>query len=182
MTAAGSRSVARIAPDHPVVVVGGGMSGVSCARLLHEAGVPVRVLDRGRRLGGRMAVRTEEIDSRPHPVDIGASYFTVRDDRFAAVAQDWRRRGLAGPWTDTFHLLTPEGRAATTSGIQRWSAPGGLRSLVEDLADGLDVANGVEVEEVDIEPGRLSVDGQPAAAVVLAMPEPQAYDLLPEPV
>jgi predicted NAD/FAD-dependent oxidoreductase len=37
------------------------------------------------------------------------------------------------------------------------------------------------VEEIDVAAGLL-VDGEPAAAVVLAMPEPQAYDLLPEPV
>ncbi|HEX2808056.1 MAG TPA: hypothetical protein VHN80_17980, partial [Kineosporiaceae bacterium] len=113
--------------------------------------------------------------------DIGASYFTVRDERFAAVAESWQRRGLARVWTDTFDLITPQGRTGTTSGPPRWSAPGGLRSLVEDLAQGLSVSPGVEVEEVDLDDG-LSVDGEPAAAVVLAMPEPQAYDLLPEPV
>ena len=38
------------------------------------------------------------------------------------------------------------------------------------------------MEQVDAEGGRLAVDGQPAAAVVLAMPQPQAIDLLPTPV
>jgi predicted NAD/FAD-dependent oxidoreductase len=162
-------------------VVGGGISGLSCARVLRDAGLDVRVIDRGRRVGGRMAVRTEELANRTRQVDIGASYFTVRDDRFAAVAEDWRRRGLADVWTDTFHLLTPDGPAGTVTGVPRWSASGGLRSLVEDLARGIQVTSGVEVEEVDVD-GGLAVDGEPASAVVLAMPEPQAYDLLPEPV
>jgi renalase len=174
-------SATRPTPDRPVVVVGGGISGISCARTVHQAGLPVRVIDRGYRVGGRMAARTAEVGGGPRQVDIGASYFTVSDERFAKVAESWRERGLAGVWTDSFDLITPQGRAGRTTGPERWSSPDGLRSLVEDLAQGLTVTNGVEVEEVDLDDG-LSVDGEPAAAVVLAMPEPQAYDLLPEPV
>jgi hypothetical protein len=165
-----------------VTVVGGGISGMSCARVIADAGLPVRVIDRGYKVGGRMAVRHEELGSEiRRPVDIGASYFTVRDPRFAAVAADWRDRGLAGVWTDTFVKITPDGPAGTASGQERWSARLGLRSLVEDLARGIPVTHATEVEEVDVADG-LTVDGEPAAAVVLAMPEPQAYDLLPEPV
>jgi predicted NAD/FAD-dependent oxidoreductase len=166
----------------PVVVVGGGISGVACARVLAEAGRAVRVLDRGRRLGGRMAVRTESLDGCPHPVDTGASYFTVRDQRFAAVVERWRDAGLARVWTDTFHLLTPEGRVGTTSGVPRWAATHGLRSLVENLAADLHVTRADDVREIELRGGGLQVDGEPAAAVVLAMPDPQAVDLLPEPV
>lgn len=166
----------------PVVVVGGGISGITCARTLVRAGHTVRVLDRGRRLGGRMAVRTEALVSGKHAVDVGASYFTVRDERFAAVVDGWQQAGLARPWTDTFHLAGPDGRLGTTTGLPRWAAAGGLRSLVENLAEGLDVTSQHEVEEVDVEGVRLLVDGEPARAVVLAMPDPQAADLLPEPV
>jgi hypothetical protein len=166
----------------PVVVVGGGISGITCARTLLQAGLPVRVIDRGRRLGGRMAVRTEDLVTGKHAVDVGASYFTVRNERFAAVAERWEQAGLARPWTDTFHLASPEGRVGTTTGLPRWAAAGGLRSLVENLAEGLDVTAQREVEEVAVEGDRLLVDGDPARAVVLAMPDPQAADLLPEPV
>ena len=155
---------------HPVIVVGAGISGVACARELTAAGLPVRVLDRGRRPGGRMAVRT--VDG--HAVDLGASYFTVGEPAFAAVVEDWRRRGLARPWTDTFHLAGPSGLEGTKRGPARWAATHGLRSLVEDLAQGLDVVSGRTAERV----GAGQVDGEPASAVVLAMPDPQARRLL----
>ena len=71
----------------PVIVVGAGISGVACARALSEAGLAVRVLDRGRRIGGRMASRS--VDGRP--VDIGASYVTASDACFRP-----RGRRLAG--------------------------------------------------------------------------------------
>ena len=116
-----------------------------------------------------MASRT--IDGRP--VDIGASYFTASDPTFEALVADWQQRGLAHPWTDTFQQR--DGNETTSkSGPMRWGTPHGLRSLVEDLAAGLDVRSQTVAQ---IGPGP-SVDGQPAAAVLLAMPDPQARRLL----
>ena len=153
----------------PVVVVGAGISGVAAARALTEGGREVVVLDRGRRIGGRMASR--RTDGRV--VDTGASYFTVSDDRFAAVVQTWQARGLAREWTDTF-VAAHGGDLTPKSGPVRWAGVGGLRSLVEDLATGLDVRQ-TTVQRVGPGP---SVDDLPAAAVVLAMPDPQAVRLL----
>jgi hypothetical protein len=164
----------------PVVVVGAGISGVACARTLVAAGVPVVVLDRGRRVGGRMAVRTHE----GRPVDTGASYLTASDPRFEEVVSDWHARGLARPWTDTFTVLSAGSPPRRTTGPMRWGAAGGLRSLVEDLARGLDVRQ-QEVAAVSLAPATERgagsgpvVDGSPAGAVVLAMPDPQACRLL----
>ena len=146
-----------------VVIVGAGLAGVACARELRAAGLGVRILDRGRLPGGRMASR--RLWDRDRPVDLGASYFTVSDPGFAAVVDDWQARGLAAPWTDTFCVLE-DGGTRTTSGAMRWGAPGSLRSLVEDLADDL------PVERTDLVD--LDVDGD---TVVLAMPDPQARRL-----
>lgn len=170
-----------------VVVVGAGMAGVAAARALVTAGETVRVLDRGRRIGGRMGART--VDGRA--VDVGASYFTVPDPdpegdpeaaaaarAFARVVADWERRGVARPWTDTFATAGPGGLSGSKQGPLRWGAPGGLRATVEDLATGLGVDNPVVVGAVRRDGDSLTVDGEPAAAVVLAMPDAQALRLL----
>ena len=148
-----------------VVVVGGGISGAACARELRAGGVSVRVIDRGRKPGGRMASRR----LWDRPVDLGASYFTASDDGFAAVVADWEARGLARPWTDTF-LALGDGEPEVKSGPMRYGAQRGLRSLVEDLLDGLDLT----------EAAVASVDELDADAVVLAMPDEQARRLLPD--
>lgn len=144
-----------------VVVVGAGLAGVACARELKAAGLDVRVLDRGHRVGGRMASRR----LWDRATDLGASYLTVSDSAFVGVVADWAARGLATPWTDTFSVLGEDG-SRTTSGPMRWGAPGGLRSLVEDLASDLEVEK-VEQPDLDL----------PASAIVLAMPDPQARRL-----
>lgn len=161
------------APDSPVIVVGAGISGVACARALQDAGVPVHLVDRGRRIGGRMASRRFE----GRPVDMGASYLTVSDPRFAAVVEDWRARGLAREWTDTFTVLEPGAPATTKTGPMRWGAAAGLRSLVEDLAAPLEVEQAA-VAEVRLAEDGLRVDERPARAVVLAMTDSQARTLL----
>ena len=148
-------------------MVGAGISGIAAARSLVAAGVEVVVLDRGRRIGGRLASRT----TAGRRVDIGASYFTVADPAFRLVVDGWQASGLARPWTDTFHV-SPD--LTAKSGPMRWAARSGLRSLVEDLASGLNVRQ--QTAQL-VEPG-LRVDGEPAAAVVLAMPDPQARRLL----
>ena len=118
------------------VVIGGGISGVACARALADHGRPVRLVDRGRRLGGRMGGRT----LHGRPVDLGASYLTVgADSDFGPVVADWVDRGLARPWTDTFAVAGPDGIERTTTGPVRYGTPGGLRSLVVDLVAGVPV-------------------------------------------
>ncbi|GAA0308649.1 FAD-dependent oxidoreductase [Kineococcus aurantiacus] len=179
----------QVSPDRPVLVVGAGISGLACARVLADAGVPVRVLDRGRRSGGRLSGRRVETSVGVHVADLGASYFTVSgqagDGGFADTVADWQRRGLARPWTDTFAVADgTAGLGRTSTGPVRWSSPEGLRSLTDDLVAPpgrapLDVVQGIDAESVSAGPGGPSVDGRGASAVVLAMPDPQAADLLP---
>lgn len=155
-------------------VIGSGIAGVACARALSDAGLPVRVLDRGRAPGGRMAGRT----LHGRVVDLGASYFTVgQDSPFAPVVEDWVARGLAREWTDTFSVVGPDGVTDTKTGPVRYGAAGGLRSLVVDLARGLDLVQQRTVEQVRLDGGP-TVDGERADAVVLALPDPQARRLL----
>jgi hypothetical protein len=158
-----------------VVVAGGGIAGVACARVLRKAGVAVEVRDRGRVIGGRMASRW--IDGRI--VDSGASYLTAADPEFRDVVDDWHTRGLVRPWTRSFPVI--RGPAAElvegADGPVRFAAARGLRSLVADLAAraGIRVSQSVPVHLV--EPGPV-VDGEPCEAVVLAMPDPQALSRL----
>ncbi|MHA6628841.1 NAD(P)/FAD-dependent oxidoreductase [Pseudonocardia sichuanensis] len=153
-----------------VVVVGAGIAGVACAAELGRADLPVRVVERAAGVGGRMGGVVVE----GRAVDLGAAYFTVRDPGFAAVVQRWRAAGLARPWTSELAVLAG-GTRERAPGPQRWAAPAGLGGLVAELAAGLAVETSREVRRVGPGP---TVDGEPADAVVLAMPDPQALALL----
>lgn len=153
-------------PPPRVAVLGAGLSGAACAQALRERGITVEILERGRGPGGRMASPTVQ----GRRVDLGAAYFTVKEPEFRTVVDDWTRRGLTRPWTDTLDVLSPDDRD-TTSGPMRFAAAAGLRSLVADLLPD-DVRFQTPIESLD----ELTHD-----AVVLAMPDPQAARLAAAP-
>lgn len=167
-----------------VIVVGGGISGVACAAELNAHGFEVELLDRGHKLGGRMAsrvIRNSSTEFDGHIVDIGASYFTASAESFRAVVEDWKSRGLARNWTDAFHLASPQGVAGVRGGPMRYAAIGGLRSLVEDLASQLPntaFQRNHNVELVSFTDGHLTVDSRLVDAVAICMPDPQARAIL----
>jgi monoamine oxidase len=67
-----------------VVVVGGGISGLSAARALERAGRSVVVLEATDRVGGKM--RTEQVG--PDRVDLGAHWIGPGQDRIAALGRE----------------------------------------------------------------------------------------------
>lgn len=147
-------------PSNSITIIGAGIAGAACAAVLRDAGIPFRVVDRGRAVGGRMASPT--LSGRR--VDIGAGYFTVRDPEFETLVRSWETAGLARPWTDTFGVIEAGEAPSTSTGPMRWATPDGLRSLVSNMA------NGVTVETAKFE-------DLPDGDVVLAMPDPQASRL-----
>jgi len=170
-----------------VAVVGGGISGIACATALADAGLTVDVLDRGHRLGGRLATQTLRDTGTAYDgrvVDVGASYFTVDDARFGELVGDWIDRGLVRPWTDTFHIADGAGVLGTKSGPLRYAAPRGLRTLVEDLAtqlpsDLVEIRHPIDVTRVDIGDKGVRVADRDYRAVALCGPDPQMDALVP---
>ena len=170
-----------------VAVIGGGISGIACATALSDAGLTVDVLDRGHRLGGRLATSTLRETGTAYDgrvVDVGASYFTVDDSGFGQVVGDWIDRGLVRPWTDTFHIADGSELLGTKSGPVRYAAPRGLRSLVEDLAavlpsDLVEIRHPVDVTAVEMSESGVHIAGRDYRAVALCGPDPQMDALVP---
>ena len=169
--------------------MGAGLSGVAAAAEAIRSGVSVQVVDRGRRIGGRMASRRlrdtgTEFDGRV--VDYGASYFTARDPDFLAVVKEMIEAGVVRPWTDTFHVHTEGAMAGVRTGPMRYAAPAGLRAVVEHLAAPIPtIDTETHVERVEVTATGVRADHYTAQRVALCMPQPQAErivenDFLPD--
>jgi predicted NAD/FAD-dependent oxidoreductase len=173
----------------PALVVGGGISGLACTVELARAGVQVLVRDRGRRLGGRMASRRlRDTGTRwdGRVVDYGASYFTAKDADFRAQVQQWIDQGLVQEWTDAFAVWETDAMSGVRRGPIRYRAPGGLRTLVEQLArdavaadDRVSLEFPTEVQSITVQNGRLQVDGADEFdSIAICAPGPQAARML----
>lgn len=166
------------------IVIGGGVCGVACAAALNNRGHSVTLLDKGRVLGGRMAsrrIRDSGTPSDGHVVDIGASYFTAQDERFRRLIERLVGLGVVRAWTDTFHVASPDGILGVKTGPIRYTAAGGLRSIIEHLASELpntEITSARDSGPISVEECALTVDGEGVDAVAMCMPSPQARQLL----
>lgn len=168
----------------PIAVIGAGMSGIACARVLQHHNIPFQIIDRGRVVGGRMASRRIRESGTPfdgHVTDIGASYFTVQNPDFASVVNSWIDTGVARAWTDTFHVATPAGISGVRTGPMRYSAANGLRSIIEHQAEfipGALIRPSTQVASVTSDNAQVLVDNEEFSAVAVCVPDPQAAQFI----
>lgn len=161
----------------PVLIVGAGISGIACARELRDHGVPFKIINKGMKIGGRMAsksVRDSGTQYDGRVFDIGASYFTVSDPGFMELTDSMLNAGVVADWTDTFHVADSQGLGGVKVGPMRYTARRGIRSVVEYLAQNLDITEG-EVTDLDE-----IVLREQYSSIALCMPTPQAAKIYPE--
>lgn len=77
-----------------VAIIGGGLSGLACARALDAKGIEVAVFDKGRGAGGRLSSRRTDAG----PFDHGAPFLTARSIAFAEVTRSFVEQGLMAEW------------------------------------------------------------------------------------
>ena len=151
-----------------IIVIGGGMAGLSAATALAPGGQSIIVLDKGRGPGGRMAARRVEIGGETVSFDHGAQYFTARDPAFQQAVAGWEAAGVAARWP--------------AAGDDAWVGTPGMNACVRSMASALDVRWGVRAEHLRRD-GALWVIGAgehsfTAATVLVAVPAEQAAVLL----
>jgi len=147
----------------PIAIIGAGLAGLTAGRLLAAAGRPVRLFDKGRGVGGRLATRRITHDGASHGFDHGAQYLRAEGKGFAALLEEVQAR----PWPDA---------------LRRVAAPS-MSALGRALAGGLDVATGCEVRALRRTPEAWFLDHAagaegPFAAVLVTTPAPQAIPLM----
>lgn len=144
-----------------IAIIGSGITGLTCAQALRQAGLQPVILDKGRGIGGRLATRRAEGGLQ---FDHGATVLPAADPAFAAILSEAADAGAAARWHGG-HVGLP-----------------GMSGLARHLAKGADVHQGVTVTGLSVQArgctvatdaGELSFD-----RVVLTIPAPQARRLL----
>lgn len=148
-----------------VAVLGAGLAGATAARRLAQASLEVVVLDKGRGVGGRMAIRRV---GEGVSFDHGAQFIHPRGQAFLDQIADWRSRGIVAPW----------------GGHGRFVGTPSMTAPVRDLLAGLDVRTGTTVTSLTREAqGWRIVTGEGRvpelfSAVVIGFPSIQAKHLV----
>ncbi|MCF8435291.1 MAG: NAD(P)-binding protein [Ignavibacteriales bacterium] len=148
---------------YDIIALGGGISGLASARILHDYGNNVIVLDKGNKPGGRFATRrvATEVGS-DYFFDYGITTFEPFDFNWSKVAGI--KDCLAKDTTGTFSSL-------------------GMRSILEPLATGLKIRNRTKVVKIDSLGGFFKVFDEAGNSfdshkIILTFPIPQSLQLL----
>ena len=152
-----------------IAIVGAGMAGLSCGQRLSRLGHEVRLFDKGRGPGGRMATRRMEDGGTTLHFDHGAQYFTARDPRFVEQVAHWEASGVAARWA--------------AAGDDAWVGTPAMNAPLKAMAGELGVQFGTRIEQLvrDGEGWQIDGEGAPDArfdAVLVAVPAEQAGPLL----
>jgi len=156
-----------------VLIIGAGISGLLCATELSRRGLSVRVLDKGRGVGGRMATR-RMAGAR---LDHGAQFFTVRDPRMQVYVDEWLAAGVIQEW----FRHSPED--SNPNGHPRYCGVHGMTDVAKHLAKDLVIQTSEQVGALvrDVDQWIVSTrSGQSYVArhLIITAPLPQALALL----
>lgn len=141
-----------------IAIIGAGMAGLSCARMLADAGQTPVVFDKSRGLGGRLATRRAG-DLR---FDHGAQFVTARSDSFRAYLAQHAALWQPADAPEGWHVGAPA-----------------MNALVKPMADGLDIRLG-EAVAPEREGTGWRIGDETFQQVISTVPVVQARALFPD--
>lgn len=159
-----------------VAVVGAGLAGLACARVLRRAGCFVEMFEKERVIGGRMAVARLGTSAFDH----GCQYLTARSQRFKDYLAELTAGGYLTRWTPRT-MTGEEGGGQITPW---YVGTPNMASIVRPLAESIKINTGRTahtIQRVD-KAWHIWFDDQtsagPFAAIAIATPAPEARLLL----
>jgi predicted NAD/FAD-dependent oxidoreductase len=161
-------------------VIGAGIAGTICARMLRDHAWPVTVFDKARGPGGRVSTRR----AFEAQFDHGAQYFTARDPWFRQYVATWQEQGVVAEWLPRIVQLDAAGEQRPAKSSERFVGFPSMSAVARHLASDLDIRTQVRVGRVERhEFGWAVADDQDHLlgefdAVIAAVPAQQAAALL----
>ena len=148
-----------------LVVLGSGMAGLAAARQASSSGLRLAIVDKGRRIGGRVSTRRADGFTFNH----GAQFLTARQDGFISACDKAAAAGALQPWQ--------------VAGRDAYCGAPTMRDFPGFLGSGLDIRQGVEITGIERHDGLVALhdaDGGTVTAhqAAITAPAPQAMRLL----
>lgn len=165
-----------------IAIIGAGMAGLSAAHAFSDAGINVRLFDKGRGPGGRMSTRRTETVVGEARFDHGAQYLMPESTEFKSAIKDWIDEGAVAEWNGKFvHHTSSAG--FQDDDRQRFVGVPGMNGIIRSLSSDLDVEWGRRVSDLSNDDGSWSLvfeNGDRETGfqtVIIATPLEQAREL-----
>ena len=158
-------------------IIGAGVCGLNCARHLNQRGWQVDVYDKGRGIGGRLAVK--RIDGLGS-VDLGAQFMTALTPEFISLLKAEEKLGRVTQWDARIAYIHSKASEQASSQI-RWIGTPAMNTWLESVWPRTQIKFNQQIDKISRgSDGRWILDGTNTASydcVILAMPPKQAANL-----
>lgn len=154
--------------DKNFIVIGAGLSGLNIARKIHHSGLgSVKVIEKSRGVGGRMATR-RTLQTR---FDHGAQFYRLKND-ILELHQEWFKNNITHQWF-------------RSSLGEHWSAKTGMTAFAKNMQIDLDVELEKEIRTIHFEDNKWKLisktdDEWSCEHLIISSPLPQTVNLLSE--
>lgn len=148
-----------------LVILGGGMAGLAAARHAKAQGLSLAIVDKGRRIGGRVSTRRADGFTFNH----GAQFLTARQGDFVTACDAAAAAGALHPWQ--------------VAGRDAYCGAPTMRDFPAFLGSGIEIRQRVEITGIEQHDGLVALHDAEGGTVtahqaVITAPAPQAKRLL----
>lgn len=183
MPSTSSSTVLHSSSSREIAIIGAGMAGLTAAIRLQAAGYRVVIFEKSRGPGGRLASR--RIQDESGSVDIGAQYFTIRNDAFRAFLDQYAGPEAYNKWHGKLRHQRDDLSWEAFADGHRYVGVPRMTAISRALAAHIDMRSGVRIAQLNHQSDHRIVltdtDGAthgPFKNVVITAPPAQAQSLL----
>lgn len=164
---------------YDVVIVGAGISGITAGKYLHKKGFAVKILDKGKAIGGRLATRRINFNDEQLQIDYGCKYLEAHTFEFSQELVNLIKNDTIKKWTTTNRNTFLDELEKNLKFIGRQS----MRQIAIELSKGLNISNNSRVKSISHYNGEWNIlddknQSIKSETIILTMPIPQALQLL----
>jgi predicted NAD/FAD-dependent oxidoreductase len=163
---------------YDVVIIGAGISGLAAGKFLNDRGINVKILDKGRAVGGRLATKRIEFNNDKLKFDYGARFLEANSNDFKDFINQLLENDIAKIW----HVESYNSELDKLDISEKYSGKKSMREIAFYLASGLNISSDTRVELINWDKDEWNVMSRNsfhrAKSLLLTMPNPQSLDLL----
>jgi photolyase PhrII len=132
-------------PSPQIAIIGAGLGGLICGRILQDHGLSVKIFDKSDRVGGRISTRRS---GERMQFDHGAQYFRCHDSNLQRHLESWVTDRHIAKWNGKIVTFDEAGRYKASDSLDRYVGTPRMESLADHLSEDLTVRFDTEVGKV----------------------------------
>jgi len=135
-------------PSPRIAMIGTGLAGLMCSRILDDQGLQIKCFEKSHRAGGRASTRIADGVTQ---FDHGAQYFTIRDPVLKPYLESWCADRHVAKWEGNIFSIDAPGVFRDVTSTSRFVGTPRMESLPEHLSKELSIDWETEVSKVEFD-------------------------------